>query len=247
MRRTHEPNADDQKTSAPRILTHSQVRYNCNTLQPNADDQKTSTLTTSQRQQLCAPHMNESCPTYEGVMSHEPTADDQKTSTPRTSQRQQLRVPLAQRPSSTCATNPPQVKPKAAARPFSCTLLYTATLCNTLQYTATHCNTLQHTAMHCNTLQYTATHCNTLQHTATHTSHSSTRATNPTQVPLSRFPRPSSSRSPSFPLSHSLALFLLQLHTHKPKQPHRQGFAPPSISVALTLAQLQVEGGGGGG
>jgi len=51
---------------------------------------------------------------------------------------------------------------------MQCTIIHTATHCNTLQHTATHCNTLQHTATHCNTLQHTATHCNTLQHTATH-------------------------------------------------------------------------------
>jgi len=37
----------------------------------------------------------------------------------------------------------------------NCSLLHTATHCNTLQHTATHCNTLQHTATHCNTLQPT--------------------------------------------------------------------------------------------
>ena len=43
-----------------------------------------------------------------------------------------------------------------------------ATHCNTLQHTAAHCNTLAHTATHCNKLRHTATHCDTLQHNATH-------------------------------------------------------------------------------
>ena len=33
---------------------------------------------------------------------------------------------------------------------------------------STYCNTLQQTATHCNTLQNAATHCSTLQHTAAH-------------------------------------------------------------------------------
>jgi len=45
---------------------------------------------------------------------------------------------------------------------------HTASCCNTLQHTATHCSTLQHTTAHHNTLPHTATHCRTLQHTVTH-------------------------------------------------------------------------------
>ena len=90
------------------------------------------------------PHVNESYPTYEFVMS---------------------RICMSHVPHMNETANSPL---HMQLNTMQDTATHTATHCNTLQHTATHCNTLHHTATHCTTLQHTATHCTTLQHTTTH-------------------------------------------------------------------------------
>jgi len=125
---------------------------------------------------------NESCQTYEWVMSH--VCVSRVTC---------VYVLYVTRVNASChAYECIQSKETHQNRP-----VLQQRLCKTLQHTATHCNTLQHTATHrkaqcrlhyaksptilglfckrdfetrCNTLQHTATHCNTLQHTMQTTS-----------------------------------------------------------------------------